>query len=248
MQTYNLPVPYVFIIQDTASEAEPQESRTKEHSKPSKKTFSSGSWSLQLQKGSTDVSNKKRMDTDKEPKPHPAASSLQQKSKEKAAREITKYPQQEMEEKTKVDDRMNIDRDRSDDVDKKSKTVKNSDDNDAVIGKPELTNDCDNSDNSDEKPKSLSDGDNSDSDNEKPRSVENCDNTNSIDKKSSEDCDDAEEETKTEDEDPLNVDLYEKLCVENNVDEAEIIKWDKYVVGDDLQRACKWLSCSEKQF
>ena len=195
------------------------------------------------------MSNKKRMDiSGKEPKPHPATSPLQHKNEEKAARENAKYLQQEMKEKIKVDNSMNLGRDGSDNVDKISKSVKHCADSDAVsvIKKPKSTSDCDNSDISDEEPKSMSNCDSNNSDNEKPKSDRSCDSRIVI--KPAEDCSDADEETKTEDEDPLNVDLYEKLCVENNVDQAEIIKWDKYVVGDDLQRACKWLSCSEKQF
>ncbi|XP_076456451.1 uncharacterized protein LOC143290813 [Babylonia areolata] len=43
---------------------------------------------------------------------------------------------------------------------------------------------------------------------------------------------------------PLSVDLYDKLCAENRAE--EVLQWDTYLVGEDLRRACKKLSCSEK--
>ena len=63
----------------------------------------------------------------------------------------------------------------------------------------------------------------------------------------SENGDTAKETPAGSDLDPLSVDLYDKLRSEGGVDTGDA-QWADYSVCDDLQSACKRLSCTEKQF
>jgi hypothetical protein len=47
--------------------------------------------------------------------------------------------------------------------------------------------------------------------------------------------------------DPLTVDLYDRLRAEHS-DEKSKDPWDNFVICEDLQRACKFLSWNNKYF